>query len=109
MGQLRRKSACALHGEARLLRCRTGGTRGRDRRTTGIACGARGCGQPDTDGVIAGGVDRMTRLKLLLVRVQPVIAVEDGAGQCERVIEEEPRVIAATEWPGYSERLEREL
>ena len=51
----------------------------------------------------------MSRLKLLMVRVQPVIAVEDDAGQCERVIEEEPRVIAATEWPGYSERLEREL
>jgi len=51
----------------------------------------------------------MSRLKLLMVRVQPVIAVEDDEGRCERVIEEEPRVIAATEWPEYSERLEREL
>jgi hypothetical protein len=51
----------------------------------------------------------MSRLKLLMVRVQPVIAVEDDDGQCERVIEEEPRVIAAVEWHGYSERLEREL
>ena len=51
----------------------------------------------------------MSRLKLLMVRVQPVIAVEDDAGQCERVIEEEPRVIAAADWHGYSERLEREL
>jgi hypothetical protein len=51
----------------------------------------------------------MSRLKLLMVRVQPVIAVEDDAGQCERVIEEEPRVITAAEWHGYSERLEREL
>jgi hypothetical protein len=44
-----------------------------------------------------------------MVKVQPVIALENDEGQCERVIEEDAKVIAASEWSGYSERLECEL
>jgi hypothetical protein len=51
----------------------------------------------------------MKRLKLLMVKVQPVIAVENDDGQCEQVIEEDTKMITASEWSGYSERLEREL
>jgi hypothetical protein len=51
----------------------------------------------------------MKRMKLLMVKVQPVIAIENEHGQCEQVIEEDPKMVAAAEWSDYSQRLEREL